>query len=350
MADVLLEPRPVRLALFCLLGVTGCFDVPEHPGPLVASHVDYFEIPISGRPKLDLLFVIDRSTAMVPYRQDLVAKFGGFADVLAATGGGMPDVNIAVASAHAGDNGAFRTTSRVDGAFVIDGMRDGVRVQNYTGDLGSLLAELADLGASESAPPRPLDVVSLAVAQPEFLRDNAFLAIVTIAATDDASAVAVGDAAGALKSLKSDAARVLVVGIYPESSSRLDAFLDQFPNRTAFTPIGAADPTEGFRDLFRPTSSPGGVACLELTPSDIDPNTPGVQVDCVVELLDHATGTISLVPRCTGDVTPCWDFEPESQYCGAGGGTDLAFQLELGDEGMPYEGALIRGQCLVEGN
>ncbi len=313
----------------------------------MSSRVGVFEFPTSGRSKLDLLFVIDSSTAMAPYREHLVMQFPRFADALTLVGGGMPDVNIAFASADFAAGGELRTSPRVDGAYIIDGLRDGVRVQNYTGDLGSLLAELADVGATQSAPPRPLDVVPLALAQADFVREHAYLAVVVVAATDDASTAAVQDVVAALKSMKSDPASVLAFGVYAAPAPRLDAFLAGFPNRATFTPIDAEDPSEGFADIVTIHRTTGGVPCIEWRPADVDPDTTGEQYDCVIDQRDYATGMSTILPRCgaTSDL-PCWDIETDTQSCFLD--DHLRFVLDRGMQGIPYEGALIHGECVIE--
>jgi hypothetical protein len=333
--------------MMSLLGAAACFDVPEHPGPLESSHAAWFEIPIGGRSKLDLLFVIDRSTAMAPYRTAVLADLPGFIELLDPTHSALPDLNVAVTTAHAADGGAFRTSLHVDGSFVIDGMRDGVRVKNYTGELASALVELADVGASEGTPPRPLDALSAAVARPEFLRDDAWLAIVMIDGADDTSTSAVQDLAATLKATKSDPVKVSVIGVQPTGSTRLDSFLSQFPNRSMSSSIDASEPITSASGLLTPYHHEGGRYCLEWTPLDVDPETPGDQVDCSVEQYDTATKTTTTVSRCSGDVFPCWDIREDRASC-TENGKYLAF--DLGPDGQPYEGATVSGQCVTDGN
>lgn len=337
----------VRSVVACLLVVAACTEAPpDATSPEVTSRIGFFDLPYGGRSKLDLLFVVDSSTAMAPYREPVVAQIPQFADALASIDGGMPDLNIAVTSADFAAGGALRTSSRVDGAFVIDGMRDGVRVKNYTGELGSALAELADIGATSPVPARPLDVLPLALDDLGFVREYSYLLIVVISATDDASVVATADLAAQLKAMKADPTNVIVVGVYPRPATRLDDFLAKFPNRTTHTEVDAPDISEGFAGLVSFRRSVLGSPCIEWQPLDVDPETAGEQYDCVIEHQDFATKVTRLLPRCSSsNVFPCWDMRQDPQNCVSGG---LRFDIEHGYEGLPYEGASMRGQCLIE--
>jgi hypothetical protein len=348
LAEVLLYAGGVRalpaLLVACALGA--CTESPPGTGgPNVTSRIGEFTLWVGGRGKLDVLFVVDRSPQMAPYQAGVLGAFPRFAEILAAIPGGAPDLNIAVASGDLADGGALRTSAHVDGSFVIDGWRNGARAQNYTGELGSALAELADVGITGDSQPRLLDVVPLALAAPEFVREHAYLAVVVIAASDDASTIAVDALATQLKQLKADPAKVLVIGIYPKPADRLDALLAAFPNRSDHTPIDANDLGVAFRIISQLHAVTLGIPCLDWAPLDLDPVTEGGQYDCSVE---HTADDLSanILARCGGGALPCWDIVVDPMSCQHGDGFRAVF--EHGALGLPWEHATLRGQCLIE--
>lgn len=328
-----------------LMGVLVACTEPAPGGPGVSSRVGIFEYPVGGRGRLDVLVVVDDSTTMAPYREQVVADLPELATVLGDLLTGMPDVNIAVTTTNASAGGALRTTASVDGSYIIDGMRDGVRTVNYTGELGVAIGELVDFGAGGTAPVQPLDVIPQALANPGFLRDHAYLLLAIVAATDDASSVAVDAAVSSLKAMKADPTNVIVTGIYPQDAPRLDGFLTMFPNRSTFTPIDADDFTTAFAMIAQLQRTTLGVPCVEFTPLDVDPETAGDQYDCNVEDRRVAEGTQRL-PRCEGANQPCWDFVADPMNCMTG--NSLSFRVDRGTAGQPYDGSVIRGECLVE--
>jgi hypothetical protein len=224
-------------------------------------------------------------------------------------------------------------------------MRDGVRVRNYTGDLGSALVQLADVGATATSAPRPFDVLPLALDAPGFLRANAPLGVVMINGTDDASTTTAQDIAVQLKIAKTDPANVMVFGIHPQPAPRLDDFFSRFPNRAGVTPIDAVDLSEGFRMIQQLYRTVGLAACLYTPPIDVDPETPGQHYECAVEVFDNAAKTSALWKRCDQNVKPCWDVRPDPGWCS---GEYLRLVIDFGPEKLPYDGGEIRGQCLAE--
>jgi hypothetical protein len=342
---------PVRFAGFvaCALACSaiGCTDeAPSSSGPYVTSRVAIFEYPISGRARLDILAIIDDSTTMAPYRANVLADLPDLATALADAPRGMLDVNIAVTTANTAAAGAFRSTPSVTGNYIIDGMRDGARVTNYTGDLGAALSSLADVGAASSATNRPLDVLPLALAADStFLREQAYLLLLIIAASDDASAANIDARVAELKAMKSDPTNVLVAGIYPDVAPRLDDFVTKFPNRNVHTPIDADSLLDDLVGILNIQRSTLAAPCLEWQPFDVDPETAGEQYECVIEDRRYSEGT-RLLPRCSGANQPCWDIKPDPMTCFYG--PQLTFKVDYGAEGYPYDGTVIHGECLVE--
>jgi len=337
------------VACACLLtGVAACADDPEPSGPGVTSRIGTFEYPYSGRDDVDVLFVIDSSTAMAPYRAQVVAQIPQFVDVLADVKGGMPDVNIAVTTTDFAAGGAFRTSSRIVGTdtFLSDGWRDGARVQNYTGELRTAVAELADVGAAGTAANRPLDVLPLALGQTGFLRPSSYVAIVVITATEDASTAVIDTLVTQIKAMHADPLNFILFGIYLKPAARLDQFFSSFPNRNYFTALDAANISAGFAAVLQLQRTTLGAPCFEFQPVDVDPATPGEQYECVIEDIDNATHESTLVPRCGDGAFPCWDMVHDPMICMTT--PSMTFKFDRGDTGRPYEGGVVRGQCLVE--
>ena len=159
--------------------------------PGVDSHVAYYDFPASIPQVLDILFVIDHTTAMAPYQTEIDGLPAGVEAALLDPTGAQADLRIAVTTVDAA--GAFRQPSATTDGFLALGY-DGhlARAANYTGSLADALAPLIDVGASAAITSQPLAAAKAALdAHPTFLRSTAALGIVTITASDDASTGAV---------------------------------------------------------------------------------------------------------------------------------------------------------------
>jgi hypothetical protein len=82
-----------------------------------------------------------------------------------------------------------------------------------------------------------------------------------------------------------------------------------------------------------------GVACAT-RPADLDPLTPGDQLDCAFTMVVDGVEAGSLA-GCTTGVLPCWDFIPDPINCFDGS----ARFVTRGFPGSSHPG--IRGQCVV---
>jgi hypothetical protein len=101
---------------------------------------------------------------------------------------------------------------------------------------------------------------------------------------------------------------------------RLGAFLDRFPGRSAGIRLCHEDLSDLF-SLYRGHGHPGGPACASgADPTDLDPEEPGLQLDCVVAFQPASDpGSEIPVPRCrmaaadvpAPDRLPCWWAEPD---------------------------------------
>ncbi|HEU0037581.1 MAG TPA: hypothetical protein VFQ53_43520 [Kofleriaceae bacterium] len=267
-----------------------------------------------------------------------------------------------------GDAGRLRTLPEITGRFLADFPNTtGNRVRNYTGDLGNVLASLLDAGATGCSFVRPLEAIRRALANPNnvgFLRDRAYLGVLVITARDDCSFTRSSFAEGAvdtfgcvtmpsalepveefaavLQGAKLDPYDVAVAAISgpaspfvidesqrtiepsctfdtatgpvsAEPAVRLQAFLDQFPNRSTFSSICQADLSGAFAQIAQLPKVSLGLPCIDTPLLDIDPQTPGDQYECSVSLRDVYPDRVEerLIYECTGGPTACWTITPE---------------------------------------
>ena len=190
--------------------------------------------------KIDVLFVVDDTPAMTPYAGALPAGFADMAAVLE----GLPQPGPA--SLHVGVVRAGRCDQSTRGAACGIGAGEQFlraewceTVTNFSGALTDALACVGDLGTTNCEPAEPLAAAVDALATPPrpgwegFLRPDAYLMIVVIAAGDDPSAQPAIDVAQLIKSVKADPSQVVVSAIVAKSCAtgdpvRLTEFVNQF--------------------------------------------------------------------------------------------------------------------------
>ncbi|MDQ3301250.1 MAG: hypothetical protein M3619_32110 [Myxococcota bacterium] len=193
----------MRLLVICLvswLALASCVDPADPIEPQITSGVLRKEIPMVVNRQLDLLFVIDSSPAMAPHRERLLASYRDMISALRTLPGGLPDLHLAVVTADLGTHSlqaaipgcTLRGDDAVFSGYLVDEWQEtGQRLRNYSGDLEDAFVRIADVGSSGCPITQPLEAARRAlVAQPEnagFLRPNAYLGIVVLAANDDCS-------------------------------------------------------------------------------------------------------------------------------------------------------------------
>ena len=183
---------------------------------LVPSMTDKSTVSLVVNRNVDLLFLIDDSLSMKASQENLRRNFPAFMTALKNLPGGLPNVHIAIASsdmgagdgsiggcdATGGKNGIFQYAPR--GACTATGLADGATfisdvngVRNYTGNLEDVFTCMAALGESGCGFEHQFASVARALGadgQPppvenhDFLRPDAYLAIVMITNEDDCSA------------------------------------------------------------------------------------------------------------------------------------------------------------------
>jgi hypothetical protein len=330
----------MRVVLILAL-VAACTQPAGDDEPPVASHVESFEVPGQAPPQLDLLIVVDDTPAMAAYAERTAALLHGFDDLWAVNAWPpRPDLHVAVATADPAEAGQVRTASSVHGAFLVDESTLDylARTGNHDGALGDAVAALGAVGTAGSAS-QPLAAARAALeANPDFLRPDAYLAIVIVTAHDDASSDAVADVAAWAKALKADPTEIVVSVVAPASAPRLDELLGSFPNRSARVSIDDADYAPAVALLTELYKVALGLQCLD-TPLDLDPALPGDQYDCTIELA-YRDGTRRVVPACPGEL--CWTFHPDSANCPFEPGGQIVIPAY-----PTFIVPTVRGQCVV---
>jgi len=131
---------------------------------------------------------------------------------------------------------------------------------------------------------------------------------------------------------------------------RLKAFIDQFPNRNAFTTICNEDLSDGLAllgGLIR--ESLVGNPCIEGTLVDVAPDTAGLQFECSVSDVRNPGDDDqeeTLLPPCdAGSGIPCWQLVEDRAGC-ADTPTGLTLVVERGDASVP-PGTHVQARCLT---
>ena len=326
-------------AVIALLAVAACFDPPPpSTDEYVESHVESFDLPAYPPPQVDLLVVIDDRPAITPYRTHVGSFATDLVAQLRSIYGGMPNMHIAVTTT---TTRALRMVAGMSEPFIADALEfDGTRPVNYQGTLESMMPALLDAGDTSAGTNAPLEAMMSALTSANgFFRPSAYLAVIVISASDDASVDA--NYVTALKSVHSDPLDVIVSGIYPSASPRLDTFFQSFPNRSAIVSIDAIDWTNAYAQLGQLLKTTLGLRCM-IQPADVDPTTPGEQHDChLAWFLDDDVEHV--LPECTTNgPRPCWAVIVDKSLC-----FDDYVLFDLDGFADPYHPA-IRGECVVK--
>ena len=347
----------MKHTLVLLTLCAACTDDSSGGGIEGTAHVETYELPAQAAPQIDILFVIDDTTAMASHQQPLAAMPAQLESIVSGELGDAVNYHIGVVTTDAATGGNLRVASGINGTFIVHENTVTGTTTNYQGSLASALGSLFPSSAASTASNQPLMTMRAAlentVTNAGFLRSAAYLGVVTVTASDDASGGGTAeDYAAFLKASKSDPATVIVSGVLDTSATRLHAFHDQFPNRSSKTPITSSDygsALDVFGQLYRTVL---GYACNK-EPADVDPTTPGPQYDCAFVWVDQIDGhTEHRLPQCQGgDTSGCWEIVvADPTIC-----TDPATKAHLQTRGFtsspskygdPFHPA-IRGQCLV---
>jgi hypothetical protein len=286
--------------------------------------------------RVDLLFVVDDTPAMAPYLDRVATGLAQMAAELVGTS--SRPLNLHVGFVRAGGCDA----STRAGACGVNPPEQFLRSEwcnTMTNDSLAFVDAFTCLGAFGAAscgPAQPLAAALHAVADPPdagwetFLRADAYLMVVVIAAQDDASGPAgaptpILDLATRLKAVKADPSQIVVSVIGPGDcgagdtfAARLTAFVNEFGANGLVVGLCSEQLPAALHRVTETVSDGLQPPCLEHV-RDTDPRTPGLQSECtVVENIatpDHSVVSQSL-PSCDVSAEPCWN--ARSGMCGNG--------------------------------
>jgi hypothetical protein len=170
--------RTLALAVLSLFACTD--DAPSGGGVTGTTHVESYWLPALTPAKLDLLFVIDDTTAMAPHQQPLAALPAQIEQMTNGDYGISASYHFGVVTTDAASNGALRGSTAFGEPFVIHDNTFSGTANNYQGSLGSALASLWPSAASSTASNQPLETMHAALANNPanagFVRTDAYLA------------------------------------------------------------------------------------------------------------------------------------------------------------------------------
>lgn len=320
-----------------------CSDDPGGGGPNVDSHVNFFDLPGYAPPKLDVLVVVDDTTAMAPYQAQLDAVPAAAETALVGVNGSQPDVRIAVTTTAGA--GTLRPTGLSD-PFIAQSFDVRYRpTTNYTGSLAAAFGPLLDVGATSTSPTKPLEAAKAALAaNPTFLRDSSYFALVVMTVGDDTSSESVATYASGFKASRADSLNFLFSASYDPPATRLDAFAAELPNRAFVNDVTTTQLSDTFLFANLSVRTVLGVPCVRV-PLDVDAATAGDQYECDINAYYEDDST-EVFRQCTAGMTePCYAFEIEPLTCSEAGYGELVVR-NFPSRYRPT----IRGQCVVEGS
>jgi hypothetical protein len=127
---------------------------------------------------------------------------------------------------------------------------------------------------------------------------------------------------------------------FADPATRLSSFFDLFPDRAASASICNQDLSNGFAKLGELISRGIGTPCVTANLRDVDPNTGGVQEDCIVE--DVVGTSRTTIERC-GSGT-CWRLVADPVLCPLGANLKLAVERES----APPNGTVTQMRCQLD--
>ena len=309
--------------------------------------------------KVDLLFVVDDTAAIAPHRDALTAEFTAMATALRAS--------PAPTSLHVGfiRAGSCDTSTR-GGVCGVVAQEQFLRsewcqtIDNFAGAYEQTFACLGDLGAADCAPAQPLEAARRFVtgAAPPgwegFLRPDAYLMIVVVAAQDDASEQQAGltptAIAAGIKAVKSDPSQIVVSIIGPGGCAagepmgpRLVEFVSEFGSNGLYLPLCSGQLTPALDRITQQINTSFHPYCATNV-RDTDLEAPGLQANCTVEDFANnpdGTRTSSRLPNCDASAPPCWRMIASSGYC-----NEYTFELQRAPDWCVESGWSGTIECL----
>jgi hypothetical protein len=126
---------------------------------------------------------------------------------------------------------------------------------------------------------------------------------------------------------------------------RLKGFLDSFADQSAHAEVCQPSYSNSLLTIGEMFRKAIGNPCLDKLLADADPNTPGEQLDCIVE--DLVAGTAREIPSCDASpgTRPCWIVVSAGGFCDLFGQSGLI--LSVMRDMLPPPGTRTRMRCLV---
>lgn len=309
----------MRIAVVLLL--TGCL--------AESTTLETFEVQPTLPGPVDLLVVLDDTTAMAPVvfpNTPPTSQIG----VLSLMYNGAPDIRIAVTTT---TTGTLRTSPAVPSGYIVHRLNfeDGQMETNYSGELGTAIASLTNVGHASTAPNAALASTEAALGA-GWVRDSTGVGIFMVTASDDQSS---GTTATYASAVLAPGNNTVVSVVNATAVPRLADFASAFP----ISKFMAADAwnmsgIEIFGALF---GSSADTYCFPVTAAEV---TAG-QFDC--EMYTSYNMVVHPLATCTGDpwqsATPCWQLLADPS-CPSGRG------LLFGGPYHYYHPRLI-GRCAV---
>ena len=315
---------------------------------------------------LDVLLVIDDSASMESVQEQMPEHLALFGNVLENLDYRKLSLHLGVVSGDENAAGVLQTTPHVASCsppddsylkyddqlyFTCPDPSIGCAVGNYTGELGDTIACIGTLGSSGSSS-QPLFESALRAldgstpGNSDFLRENAFLYIIFITSGDDTSPLAVEEYASALQALKGDPGQIGIGTVRTSQSTRLIAMESRFPNRNSFALI-SEEWVDSLTLIAESLADVLGYPCLDTTlidVNDLDPEQPGLQLDCAVSAGEPTPVT---VPNClmltdlqpaSNTPLPCWWVPPLEEGLDCQYGAVIETESRLGRAEMVCAG------------
>ena len=345
----------MRIALMLPMLAACSINGPSYEVPVVESHGAWsLEFPDPAPTPIDILFVVDSSPAAASFQDQIQTSLEHVAltpgkvaarldlhigVITADLGDGSTDDRIAVpGSCHGtGDGALMRRSALVDGAFMTEHTTQAKDFINYRGDFTAAVQSLADVGTAGCARTQPLEAIRRALRDPHnagFLRDDAVLAIVILAAQDDESSADVDEYRAFLRGLKNDEDDVMVAVAAPDGTScgTVDSPRLRAVAGGRFTSLCNEDL---YNFVFRSACFPNFIP------------TPCVEADRIGELPQCAVWDDGgSYPQCGDGVgMPCWRLESGEGYCGIDGWKK--FILDRGELDPPDRDNMVEVQCVT---
>jgi len=338
---------PIGLLAALAAGCGGALGTPTCDGGSCGSQTSTKAVyPYSGDRRVDLLFVVDDTPAIAPYADRVAA---GIADIATQLQNSALPLSLHVGFVRAGscDPSTRARACGITAPREFVGLRPCNTVDYATGPFADALACLGALGAADCAPIHPI-AAALQVLQPgntgwdSFFRRDAYLEVIIVAASDDATApprgsMSVTELAGSLKNLKGDPSQVLVTVIGPGDCAagdvrapRLAEFVNQFGSNGLYMGLCGGALSAAVDKITLRENDALLPPCLTNV-RDTDLTTPGMQASCTVVqrsiALDTETTSEQEIPSCDTGRSPCWTLMRDQ--CAAGPGWRLNLDAPL---------------------